>query len=47
MTAMPWQLCFLLAALMIAFAIAHMLVLQMPTAMQGERPAAIDMLADQ
>ena len=43
---MPWRLCFLLAALMIVFAIAHMLALQKLNAMQGERPAAIDGLTD-
>lgn len=43
MTAVPWRLCFLLAALMIVFAIAHMLALQTLNAVQGERPVAIDM----
>ena len=46
MTAMPWRLCFLLAALMIVFAIAHIFALQKLNAGQGDRPAAIDRLAD-
>ena len=46
MTAMPWRLCFLLAALMIVFAIAHILALQRLNALQGDRPITIDRLAD-
>lgn len=42
MTAMPWRFGFLLAALMIAFALAHMLALQTPNAVPRERPVAID-----
>jgi hypothetical protein len=47
MTAMPWRLCFLLAALMIVFAIAHMLALQTQHAVQGERLGAEGMVAGQ
>jgi hypothetical protein len=43
---MSWRLCFLLAALMIVLAFAHMAALQKSNAMQGERPAAIDKRAD-
>jgi hypothetical protein len=46
MTAMPWRLCFLLAAFMIAFAIAHIIALQKLNEVQGDRPASIDRLAD-
>ncbi|MDO8399173.1 MAG: hypothetical protein Q7T45_15280 [Bradyrhizobium sp.] len=46
MTAMPWRLCFLMAAFMIAFAIAHIFALQKLNVVQGDRPAAIDRLAD-
>lgn len=46
MTAMPWRLCFLLAALMIAFAIAHIFALQKLNAVQADRPATIDRLVD-
>ena len=46
MTAMPWRLCFLLAALMIAFAIAHIFALQKLSVSQGDRPATIDRMAD-
>ena len=42
--AMPWRFSFLLAALMVAF--AHALALHKLYAMQGDRPATIDMLAD-
>lgn len=44
--AMSWRLYFLLAALMIVFAFAHILALQKLNAMQSDRPAAIDRLAD-
>jgi hypothetical protein len=46
MTAMPWRVCFTLAALMIAFAIAHILAWQKLNVVQGDRPATIDRLAD-
>ncbi len=46
MTAMPWRLGFLLAAMMIVFAIAHIVTLQKLNVAQGDRPAAIDRLAD-
>jgi hypothetical protein len=46
MTAMPWRLGFLLAALMIVFAITHIVALQELNVVQGDRPAAIDKLAD-
>ena len=44
--AMSWRLCFLLAGLMILFAITHILALQKLNAMQGEKPATIDILTD-
>ena len=43
---MPWRLYFLLAALMIVFAFAHLLALQKLNAMQSETPAAVDVLTD-
>lgn len=43
---MSWRLYFVLAALMVVFAIAHILALQKLNAMQGEGPAAIDRLVD-
>jgi hypothetical protein len=42
---MAWRLYFMLAILMV-FAFAHILGLQKLNAMQGERPATIDFLAD-
>jgi hypothetical protein len=46
MTAMPWRLCFLLAALMIAFAISHIFALQKLNAVHAEKPVTIDRLID-
>lgn len=43
---MPWRPYFVLAALMIVFAFAHILALQRLNAMQNENPAAVDRLAD-
>ena len=43
---MAWRLYFLLAALMMVFAFAHIFALQKLNAMQSERPATIDFLAD-
>jgi hypothetical protein len=43
---MTWRLYFMLAVLMMVFAFAHILALQKLNAMQGERPATIDFLAD-
>ena len=44
--AMTWRVYFLLGALMIVFAFAHIVALQKLNAMQVERPAAIDRLSD-
>ena len=43
---MAWRLYFMLAVLMMVFAFAHILALQKLNAMQSERPATIDLLAD-
>jgi hypothetical protein len=43
---MAWRLNFLLAALMIVFAFAHIIALQKLNAAQGQKPAVIDLLAD-
>lgn len=43
---MSWRLYFLLAALMTAFAFAHILALQKLNAMQTKRPATVDVLTD-
>jgi hypothetical protein len=44
--AMSWRLYFLLGALMIGFAFAHIVALQKLNAMQGESPAAMDPPSD-
>jgi hypothetical protein len=46
MTAMPWQLGFLLAALMIAFTIAHIFALQNLNMVQADGPGTIDIVVD-
>jgi hypothetical protein len=38
---MAWRVYFLLAILMIVFALAHVIALQKLNAMQSERPAAV------
>jgi hypothetical protein len=43
---MVWRIYLMLAILMILFAFAHVLALQKLNAMQSERPASIDVLAD-
>ena len=43
---MPWRLSFLLAGLMIVFAVAHIFALQKLDAMQPQKPATIDTLTD-
>jgi hypothetical protein len=43
---MAWRHYFMLAVLMMAFALAHIFALQKLNAMQSERPATIDFLAD-
>ena len=43
---MAWRVYFLLAVLMIVFAIAHIVALQKLNAGQSERPVTVDMLAD-
>ena len=43
---MAWRHYFMLAVLMMFFAFAHIFALQKLNAMQSERPATIDFLAD-
>jgi hypothetical protein len=43
---MAWRTYFMLGVLMIVFAFSHILALQKLNAMQGERPATVDLLAD-
>jgi hypothetical protein len=43
---MTWRIYFVLAVLMAVFAFSHILALQKLNAMQGERPATVDLLAD-
>jgi hypothetical protein len=43
---MAWRLYLMLAVLMMVFAFAHIFALQKLNAMQSERPATIDFLAD-
>ena len=43
---MAWRHYFMLAVLMMVFAFAHIFALQKLNAMQSERPATIDFLAD-
>ena len=43
---MTWRINFMLAALMIVLAFSHLLALQKLNAMQSERPATVDQLAD-
>jgi|GEM_PF-2511121 hypothetical protein len=43
---MAWRTNFMLAVLMIVLAFSHLLALQKLNAMQRERPAAVDLLAD-
>jgi hypothetical protein len=41
-----WRIYFMLAVLMTVFAFSHFLALQKLNAMQRERPATVDLLAD-
>jgi hypothetical protein len=43
---MAWRHYFMLAVLMMVFAFAHIFALQKLNAMQSDRPATIDFLAD-
>jgi len=43
---MAWRINFMLAVLMIVVAFSHLLALQKLNAMQSERPARVDLLAD-
>lgn len=43
---MAWRHYFMLAVLLMVFALAHIFALQKLNAMQSERPATIDFLAD-
>jgi hypothetical protein len=43
---MAWRIYFMLAVLMTVLAFSHILALQKLSAMQSERPATIDLLAD-
>jgi hypothetical protein len=41
-----WRIYFMLAVLMTVFAFSHFLALQKLNAMQREKPATVDLLAD-
>ena len=43
---MAWRIHFMLTVLMMVRAFSHILALQKLNAMQGERPATVDLLAD-